>query len=95
MEDLKRFGQDKQLKEMTEKLKKNIVSEKGREIIIKPKIIVEVAYEEIQKSPNYSSGYALRFPRLVRIRYDRSPENASSISDIEELYKLQRGRGKK
>jgi len=86
---------DKQLKEMTEKLKKNIVSEKGREIIIKPKIIVEVAYEEIQKSPNYSSGYALRFPRLVRIRYDRSPENASSISDIEELYKLQRGRGKK
>ncbi len=85
---------DDQLKEMTEKLKNLIVEEKGRSVKIKPKIVVEVAYEEIQKSPNYESGYALRFPRLVRIRYDRSPEDASNIKDVEELYKIQRGRGK-
>ena len=86
---------DEQLKEITERIKKLIVSESGNEIVVKPKIVVEVAYEEIQKSPNYNSGYALRFPRLVRIRYDRSPKNASSIDDVKELYKIQRGRNKR
>ncbi len=83
---------DEQLKELTEKLKPHIISENGREVVISPNIVVEVAYEEIQKSPNYESGYALRFPRLVRIRYDRKPNEASSISDVVELYRIQRGR---
>ncbi len=86
---------DEQLKELTEKLKPLIVEEHGREVVIRSEIVVEVAYEEIQKSPNYESGYALRFPRLVRIRYDRAPNEASVIRDVEELYRIQRGRGKK
>ncbi len=75
--------------ELTESLKPHIMVEKGREVIIKPNIVVELKFEEIQKSPSYSSGYALRFPRLVRIRLDRSPDEISTISQIEGFYKEQ------
>ena len=63
--------EDVTLAEMTKILKPHIISEKGNEVKIKPKIVIEVAYEEIQKSPTYSSGWALRFPRFLRIRWDR------------------------
>lgn len=75
--------------ELTNLLKQYIVHEKGREVHIKPEIVVEIKFEEIQKSPSYSSGYALRFPRLVRIREDRRPDESSSLSQIEEMYKEQ------
>ena len=75
--------------ELTEALKPNIVREKGREVIIKPNIVVELKFEEIQKSPSYSSGYALRFPRLVRIRLDRSPDAASTLRQVEGFFKEQ------
>jgi len=55
-------------------------------------VIFEVAYEEIQKSPNYSSGFALRFPRMVRVRDDKSLEEADSLERVESLYRGQRGR---
>jgi len=51
-----------------------------------------VAYEEIQRSPNYSSGYALRFPRMVAVRYDKSLEEADSLERVVSLYRGQRGR---
>jgi DNA ligase-1 len=76
---------DEQFKEMTELLKPLVVAEKGQEVVLKPKIVVEVAYEEIQKSPTYSSGYALRFPRLVRIRNDKGALDADTTERIEEL----------
>jgi len=50
---------------------------------------VEVSYQEIQKSPVYSSGYALRFPRIERIRFDKGPEEADTLKRLEELYKSQ------
>ncbi len=80
------------LKELTEMLRPSVVSEKGNMVRIKPRIVLEIAYEEIQKSPNYDSGYALRFPRLVRIRPDKSPEDADDIERISQLYALQKGR---
>ncbi|MCD6367876.1 MAG: ATP-dependent DNA ligase [Candidatus Aenigmarchaeota archaeon] len=78
-----------QFEEMTQKLKPLITSEKGKTVEVKPKIVVEVAYQEIQKSPNYESGYALRFPRLVRVRVDKSPEEADTIERLIDLYKSQ------
>jgi DNA ligase-1 len=74
---------------MTETLKALITEEKGKEVKIKPKVVVEVAYQEIQKSPTYESGYALRFPRLMRIREDRDPEEAETIDRLIKLYKSQ------
>ena len=76
---------DEQLNEMNEKIKKLIVEEKADKVIITPDIVVEVEYEEIQKSPTYNSGYALRFPRLLRIREDKKPHEANSIKFIESL----------
>jgi DNA ligase-1 len=76
---------DEQFKEMTELLKPLVVEEKGQEVKIKPKVVVEVAYEEIQHSPTYTSGYALRFPRLVRIRNDKGPMDTDTMERIEEL----------
>ncbi|MBD3312861.1 ATP-dependent DNA ligase [Candidatus Woesearchaeota archaeon] len=71
---------------LTELLKPLVIDEKGRQVRIKPSVVVEINYEEIQKSPTYSSGFALRFPRLIKLREDRGPEDVSSISFIEELY---------
>jgi len=78
--------------ELTDLLKPHIEKEEGRAVKIKPAMVVEVAYEEIQKSPHYTSGYALRFPRLVRIRDDKSPHEADTISRVERIYEMQRGR---
>ena len=83
---------DEALAELTEMFRDLIVVEKGMEVEIKPAVIFEVAYEEIQKSPSYSSGYALRFPRLVTVRDDKSLEEADSLERVTFLYGGQRGR---
>lgn len=80
--------------QLTRLLKPYIVSEKGTGVRIKPKLVVEVAYEEIQKSPNYTSGYALRFPRVVRIRFDRKVKDSDTVERIKKLHEMQRGRQK-
>ena len=83
---------DESLAELTEMFKSLIIVQKGMELELKPAVIFEVAYEEIQRSPNYSSGYALRFPRLVAVRDDKSLDEADTLERIGALYKMQRGR---
>jgi len=61
-----------------------IISEEGRKIKVRPEVVVMVQYQNIQKSPTYDSGYALRFPRIKRLRPDRS---ISDIATIEEVAK--------
>jgi DNA ligase 1 len=78
--------------QLTEMLKPHIISEKGKSISVKPTVVIEVHYEEIQKSTNYSSGYALRFPRFVRLREDRNVEDVSDVTLVKDLYTGQRGR---
>jgi len=84
---------DELFDELTEVLKPEISEEIGKEVKLRPKIVVEVAYEEIQKSPTYSSGYALRFPRLVRIRTDKGPEDIDTLSRIKELAEKEMAKG--
>jgi len=79
-------------KQLTDLLRPLITSEKGKSVRVKPKIVIELKYEEIQKSNSYSSGYALRFPRFVRLREDRRAEEISDLEQVEELFVLQRGR---
>ena len=79
---------EEQLNEVTKKLKKIIIKEHGRSVVVKPQLVVEVGYEEIQKSPKYPTGYALRFPRLIRFREkEKKPEEADTVATIEKLYK--------
>ncbi len=78
-------------KEMTGLLKRYIISEKGKEVVLKPAVVIEVAYEEIQKSPTYSSGFALRFPRVLRNRTDeKSINDINTLKDIGRFYRQQK-----
>ena len=86
---------DDVLSELTETFKDLILVQKGMEVELKPAVIFEVAYEEIQKSTNYSSGFALRFPRLVAVRDDKSVEDADTLERVISIYRLQRGRNPK
>lgn len=81
---------DDQLKELTEMLSDLMEGvEAGGGFAVRPKIVLEIAFEEIQKSPNYNSGFALRFPRFIRIRDDKDPEEADTIQRIEKVYSQQ------
>lgn len=82
---------DEQLVDITERLKPLIHAEHGRIVDVKPDIIVEVKFQEIQKSPIYSSGYALRFPRLVRIRDDLSPGEVNTFARAQNIYDISHG----
>jgi DNA ligase-1 len=76
--------------ELTERIKPLIIKEEGKKVFIKPEIIVSVNYQEIQKSPNYSSGFALRFPRFVSIREDKPLSEIATLKEIEEDFKNQK-----
>ena len=78
---------DEEFEELTKRLKPLIIQEEGREVKLRPEVIIEVAYEEIQKSPKYESGYALRFPRLIRFKNDRNLPN--ELEKLERLFKQQ------
>ena len=81
---------DKQFKELTKKLQSLITKESGVQVQLKPEVVIEVGYEEIQKSPKYKSGFALRFPRLIRFRTsERKAEDADTIQRVKDLYKSQ------
>lgn len=86
---------EEQLADITRKLRPLIEKEEGKIVKVKPSIVVEIGYEEIQKSPKYASGYALRFPRLLRFRDEKTPEDADTVKTIEKLFRQQRGRNER
>ncbi|MBT3940790.1 ATP-dependent DNA ligase [Candidatus Woesearchaeota archaeon] len=77
-------------KELTKLLKPLIIADEGRVVRVKPKVVIEIAYEEIQKSPTYSSGFALRFPRLIRMRPDKNLKEIASLQQVKTLNLNQR-----
>ncbi len=80
---------DTEFREITAQLLQLKVNSTEYTVYVKPAIVVEVAFNEIQKSPQYPSGYALRFARIKRIREDKGPEDVSSIGEIANLYEKQ------
>jgi DNA ligase-1 len=80
---------DVEIIEMTKRLKELVIKEEPRRVFVVPKIVVEVTYNEIQKSPKYKCGMALRFARINRIREDKSPEEADTVQRIREIYERQ------
>jgi DNA ligase-1 len=55
-------------------------------VTLEPAVVFEVGYSEIQTSPNYESGYALRFPRFVRVREDKSVDEVETLDTLAERY---------
>jgi DNA ligase-1 len=78
---------------MTERLAALTVEDHGHYRTVRPEIVLEVAFNHLQRSSRHASGYALRFPRIVRVRPDRSPENASTLADVERLAATVAGAG--
>jgi DNA ligase-1 len=80
---------DKEFTEMTSRLKELQLEDDGYTVTVKPDVVVEVTYNEIQRSPQYSSGFALRFARITRIRDDKNPEQATTLPELQALYEKQ------
>jgi DNA ligase-1 len=76
---------DAEIRAMTERLVALTVEDHGHYRTVRPEIVLEVAFNHLQRSARHASGYALRFPRIVRVRPDRFPENASTLRDVERL----------
>ncbi len=80
---------DQEFTAMTERLKSLAVGDDGYTVRVTPEIVVEVEYNEIQKSPTYPSGLALRFARIARIRDDKAPGQTTTLAQLRDLYEAQ------
>lgn len=76
---------DERLAELTDLLEPHVIDESGQTVEFRPEVVFEVGYEEIQQSPTYGAGYALRFPRFVEVRDDKDPEDADTVERVERL----------
>ncbi len=81
--------------QLTNLLKPLIISETKKEIKVKPQIIVTVTYQDIQKSTNYKSGYALRFPRVTMLRNDKPLSEIASLNEIKTAFIKERTKRRK
>jgi len=81
---------DVEIASMTERLRAIATAEeRGGFMPVKPEIVLEVAFDGIQRSDRHASGYALRFPRIGRIRDDKKPEEADTVDAVKGLYEAQ------
>ena len=80
---------DAEMIEMTRRLKELAVRENRNKVVVIPRIVVEVAYNEIQRSPKYKSRMALRFVRISRVRDDKGPEDADTIDRVRAIFESQ------
>jgi DNA ligase-1 len=83
---------DAEIAEMTRWFEAHTVSQHGRYRVVEPSIVVEVAFDVILRSSRHRSGFALRFPRIARLRPDRSPDDIDTLETVTALYEgLQAG----
>ncbi len=80
---------DVEIIEMTERLRELTIGPEDHKVVVMPKIVVEVAYNEIQRSPKYKCGMALRFARIVRVREDKDVGEADTLQRIKEIFERQ------
>jgi len=80
---------DAEIKEFTDYFLKHTVEDQGFRRIVEPKVVLEVAFNNMQRSNRHESGFALRFPRILRIRSDKRPEQIDTLERVRELYARQ------
>ena len=81
---------DNEIGEMTKKLKEITVKDFGYRRQVKPEVVLEVAFDSIQISERHDSGYALRFPRIKRIRTDKSVAEIDTLEKAREIFSNQK-----
>jgi len=82
---------DAEIAAMTQWFLKHVTRDEGLRLEVEPKIVLEVAFNNMMESARHESGYALRFPRIVRLRPDKRPEDADTIETVREIYERQHG----
>jgi len=82
---------DEMLEWQTAKLLELETGREGHVLHVRPKLVVEVAFNGIQASPRYAGGLALRFARVVRYRPDKTPDQADTIDTVRDLYRREAG----
>jgi len=80
---------DAEIAEMTKWFLDHTVEDRGLRLVVEPKTVLEVAFNNMMRSDRHNSGYALRFPRIVRLRHDKLPEEADTIARVREIYEKQ------
>ena len=80
---------DAEIREFTDYFLKHTMGDQGFRRIVEPKIVLEVAFNNIQRSNRHESGFALRFPRILRIRQDKTPQQIDTLERVRELYARQ------
>ena len=79
-----------EISEMTKWFLEHTVEDRGFHLIVEPKIVIEVAFNNMTRSDRHESGYALRFPRIVRLRPDKLAEDADTVERAREIYEMQK-----
>ena len=77
---------DEEIEQLTQLFVQLTIRRSGGMHLVEPRVVLEIACDQIQKSPRHASGYALRFPRIKRIRWDKSPRDADRLARIVEIY---------
>lgn len=80
---------DTEIAEMTRWFLEHTIEDQGFRRLVEPKIVLEVAFNNMMRSDRHDSGYALRFPRILRLRPDKSAEDADTIERVQEIFALQ------
>jgi DNA ligase 1 len=80
---------DEEINKITKKLKSIMIKDDGYRIIVRPEIVLEIAFDSIQKSDRHNSGFALRFPRIKNIRTDKSVMDIDTLLKIKQIYEKQ------
>ena len=80
---------DDEIFEMTKKLRSIMIKDEGYSIIVKPEIVLEIAFDSIQKSNRHGSGFALRFPRIKNMREDKDVANIDTLQKVKQIYEKQ------
>ena len=80
---------DDEIFETTKKLRSIMIKDEGYSIIVKPEIVLEIAFDSIQKSNRHDSGFALRFPRIKNIREDKDVADIDTLQKIKQIYEKQ------
>ncbi len=80
---------DTEIASLTEWFRAHTVVDRGRVKVVEPKIVLEVAFDAVTRSPRHPSGYALRFPRIKRIRDDKTPDEVNTLDDVARIFEHQ------
>jgi DNA ligase 1 len=80
---------DDEIHQMTKRLKSIMIKDEWTRIRVKPEIVLEVAFDSIQKSNRHDSGFALRFPRIKNIREDKNVSDIDSLQKVKQIYEKQ------